>query len=133
MPCRVPDATSLLLEAKEALQGLICQQQIMGSDVQAQVEVCRVMLWFVRRARARNDVQAASQVLADLDDVLAVHAANNSFVTMLFNRLLSLDALGGAVVGVAVTLLCSSLHVLLFLVVLLCVLVYWLNATKHNW
>ena len=122
----------MLQNMNTLLEEAVFRHQGKGSSMQAQAELSRVMLWFARQSRARNDVHLSHQVFTGLDRVLAINATRASFPAVLCKRLVSLEACGGAVAAAAVVLLCSGSPILLFVVCLVYVLAYYMNNISYE-
>lgn len=125
MLCRCSEAGATLRDLHAVLEDLFVKHHNSMSSMPAQAELCRTMQWFARSSRARHDFQLASQVLSDLDRVLALNASRESHRA----RLNSFASLGGCMACAGATtpaayLLWSDSPVLLFLICLVCTLIY---------
>lgn len=104
---------------------LLCKVQISGAQAGMLNEVCRVAVWFARRARDKGKVDVAQKVLDSLQTMLGTcNHDKASFSVGLLDQLSSLQVCGGAAVGAAAMLLCSAWQAMLFFTCLACVLAY---------
>lgn len=104
---------------------LLRQEQISGAQAGVLNEVCRVAVWFARRARDKGKVGIAQQVLDSLQAMLgSCNHDKGSFSFGLLDQLSSPHFCGGAAVGATAMLLCSAWQAMLFLTCLACVLAY---------
>lgn len=75
--CRSVDVGALLQDCAELIDGPISCQQFKDTNLMLQAELCRVLVWFAKRAKARGDTCCAGNTLAILHTVLATRAHTN--------------------------------------------------------
>ena len=126
MLCRCSEAGATLRNLHAVLEDFFVKHHSSTSSMPAQAELCRTMQWFARSSRARHDFHLASQILNDLDRVLALNASSESLRALWPNGFTSLGACVACIGATtpAAYLLWSDSPVLLFLVCLVCTLIY---------